>query len=211
MHAKINGISMCLSGHYRCGYHSDSYGSDFVKICKALGVFLLSDWYLFCNLARSFHRPISSLVFFLISNRFGGRTCNCFKEAPTLPTTSGKETRERTAWSMPAKAARDLPKHLNHSSRPLHFLVVFVAWFYFDSAVISQLKTWPVLVCYALLLVRSLAIQPLVLSYSVLWIRFSSIQFVQVCKISTNLILICMFWIKFKFLLSLIIQFFYFI
>ena len=149
--------------------------------------------------------------FLCISNRFGGRTCNCFKEATTLPTTSGKETRERTAWSMPAKAARDLPKHLNHSSRPLHFLVVFVAWFYFDSAVISQLKTWPVLVCYALLLVRSLAIQPLVLSYSVLWIRFSSIQFVQVCKISTNLILICMFWIKFKFLLSLIIQFFYFI
>ena len=135
-----------------------------------------------------------------------------------------KETRGQR-WSMPARVACHpvwfmadprvrqvyLPKHLNHSSRPFHFSVVFVAWFYFDSAVISQLKTWPVLVCYALLLVRSLAIQPLVLSYSVLWIRFSSIQFVQVCKISTNLILICMFWIKFKFLLSLIIQFFYFI
>ena len=157
-----------------------------------------------------FTGPLAHSFFFFISNRFGGRTCNCFKEATTLPTTSGKETRERTAWSMPAKAARDLPKHLNHSSRPLHFLVVFVAWFYFDSAVISQLKTWPVLVCYALLLVRSLAIQPLVLSYSVLWIHSSLIQNLQVYKISANLILICRFWNKFNFLLSLIIQFFLF-
>ena len=97
MHAKINGISMCLSGHYRCGYHSDSYGSDFVKIRKALGVFLLSDWYLFCNLARSFHRPISSLVFFsFLIDLVGGHATilSLTKMPPRSRRPVAKETRE---------------------------------------------------------------------------------------------------------------------
>jgi hypothetical protein len=119
-----------------------------------------------------FTSPLAhSFLFF--SDRFGGWTGNCFfsEEAATLPTASGREKREngvvdagegglssRVLHGGSTCPAVYLPEHLNSSPRPLHFLVVFVTWFHFDSAficdaIISQLKTSSVLVCCVLILV----------------------------------------------------------